>query len=105
MLFQDLLLFALQFFPNFQNYKGSFSTFSYYGHKNSPRIKGLLGIIYAEMNNAQKKINILSAASSASYLAFTEHVSSAQQSRSRIQFSVLKKKRTPESPIQEFLSK
>lgn len=47
----------MQFFPNLQNYKDSFSTLaiSFYGHNNSPRIKGLLGIIYAEMNNAQKQ--------------------------------------------------
>lgn len=47
----------MQFFPNMQNYNDIFSTLaiSCYGHDNSPRIKGLLGIIYAEMNNVQKR--------------------------------------------------
>lgn len=46
----------MQFFPSLQKYNDSFSTlaFSCYGHNSSPRIKGLLVIIYAEMNNAQK---------------------------------------------------
>lgn len=75
MLFETLL-FACNSFPIYKITMTAFSTLaiSCYGHNNSPRIKGLLGIIYAEMNNAQK--HILSAASLASYLACTELVPS-----------------------------